>query len=60
MAAAFIEVLRKSLNPGWLTPLSYQVEALGYACRFKEAHAISLPNLEVGKKREPPNHFYIK
>lgn len=37
MAVAVLEELRRRQNPGWLTPISFCLQALGYARRFDEA-----------------------
>lgn len=53
MVVSLLEVLRKKLKPGWLTPLSFYLEALAYAGLMDEASTIArnTPDLRVGAQK---------
>lgn len=63
MAVAVLEELRSRQNPGWLTPVSFCLQALGYARRFDEATILvqMYSELTVGpKSRAVPALQFIK
>ncbi len=59
MVVAVIAHLQPRLNPRWLTPVSYHIEALGYARRFEEATRLAkeYQELTVGRDREKAERF---
>jgi hypothetical protein len=57
MLAAAIALLRRYLNPGWLTPIAREIEALCIARRFDEAHDLSRSKFELSIRREPAEMY---
>ena len=52
---AVLAQLRKGWNPGWLTPVECEVEALTMAGRFSEARNLArlYPGLKIGHDKKP-------